>query len=127
MVTAETDTKTKWAIDASHSEIGFKVKHLMISNVKGVFREFEASIYTTGKDFMTSEIDLWINAASIDTGDEKRDTHLKPFGHSTPTVTVSTPTMAALRNSSPTSIGQQFPEKSFSFRGGGVTSVTSGH
>lgn len=77
MVTAETDTKTKWAIDASHSEIGFKVKHLMISNVKGVFREFEATIYTTGKDFMTSEIDIWINAASIDTGDEKRDTHLK--------------------------------------------------
>ena len=77
MVTAEIETKTKWAIDTSHSEIGFKVKHLMISNVKGVFKEFKASIYTTGKDFMTSEIDIWINTASIDTGDEKRDNHLK--------------------------------------------------
>jgi polyisoprenoid-binding protein YceI len=73
----EETTKVKWAVDPAHSEIGFKVKHLMISNVKGVFKEFDASIYTTGEDFMTSEIDFWINPASIDTGDEKRDGHLK--------------------------------------------------
>lgn len=77
MVTAGIGTKTKWAIDTSHSEIGFNVKHLMISNVKGVFKEFEAGIYTTGKDFVTSEINVWINTASIDSGDEKRDSHLK--------------------------------------------------
>lgn len=70
-------TKTKWGIDSTHSEIGFKIKHLMISNVKGVFREFEASIYTTGKDFMTAEIDFWLNPASVDTGDAKRDEHIK--------------------------------------------------
>jgi len=69
-------TKTKWVLDVSHSEIGFKVRHLMISNVKGVFREFEANIYTTGEDFMTAEIDFWINPASVDTGDTKRDGHL---------------------------------------------------
>lgn len=70
-------TKTKWIIDKAHSEIGFRVKHLMITNVKGVFSDFEASIYTTDEDFMTSEVDLVINAASISTGDENRDKHLR--------------------------------------------------
>jgi polyisoprenoid-binding protein YceI len=70
-------SKTKWIIDPIHSEIGFKVKHLMITNVKGSFKEFEASIYTTGDDFMTAEIDFWLNPASIDTGSPDRDTHLK--------------------------------------------------
>jgi polyisoprenoid-binding protein YceI len=69
--------QTKWSIDQSHSEIAFKVKHLMISHVKGSFKTFDASIYTTAKDFSTVEIDLWIDAASINTGDEKRDEHLK--------------------------------------------------
>lgn len=72
----ETLTKVKWVIDPSHSEIAFKVKHLMITNVKGVFREFDASIYTTGDDFITSEVDFFMNPASIDTGDAKRDSHL---------------------------------------------------
>ena len=52
----ETVTKTKWIIDTAHSEIGFKVKHLMITNVKGSFREYESSIVTTGDDFTTAEI-----------------------------------------------------------------------
>jgi polyisoprenoid-binding protein YceI len=69
--------KTKWILDPVHSEIGFKVKHLMITNVKGEFKEFDASIYTTGENFMTSEIDFWLNPASIDTGDPKRDEHLR--------------------------------------------------
>jgi polyisoprenoid-binding protein YceI len=69
--------KTKWVIDPAHSEIAFKVKHLMITNVRGVFKEYDASIYTTGHDFMTAEIDVWINPESIDTGDPKRDAHLK--------------------------------------------------
>jgi polyisoprenoid-binding protein YceI len=69
--------KIKWSIDPTHTEIGFKVKHLMITNVKGTFKEFDGSIYTTDENFMTSEIDFWINPASIDTGDAKRDEHLK--------------------------------------------------
>jgi polyisoprenoid-binding protein YceI len=73
----ETLVKTKWGIDAAHSEIAFKVKHLMISNVKGTFKEFDASIYTIGEDFMTSEIDFWLNPASINTGAADRDAHLK--------------------------------------------------
>jgi len=76
METTETG-KSKWGIDPSHSEIGFKVKHLMIANVRGSFKEFESSIYTTGNDFMTAEIDFWLNPASIYTGDTNRDVHLK--------------------------------------------------
>ncbi len=49
----------------------------MISNVHGAFREFNASIYTTGEDFLSAEIDCWINTDSNDTGDKKRDEHLK--------------------------------------------------
>ena len=73
----ETITKVKWGIDPVHSEIGFKVKHLMITNVKGTFKEFDAVIYTTGEDFLSAEIDFWANVASIDTGDTKRDEHMK--------------------------------------------------
>ncbi len=69
--------ETKWSIDQSHSEIAFKIRHLMIAHAKGSFKVFDASIYTNAKDFTTAEIDLWIDAASITTGDEKRDVHLK--------------------------------------------------
>jgi polyisoprenoid-binding protein YceI len=67
----------RWSIDQVHSEISFKVRHLMISNIKGAFKIYDASIYTTGKDFLTAEIDLWINADSISTGNEKRDEDLR--------------------------------------------------
>ena len=69
--------KTKWAIDQVHSEITFRVKHLMIAYVKGAFKKFDASIYTTAKDFITAEIDLWIDPSTITTGDARRDEHLK--------------------------------------------------
>lgn len=77
METAEVLTKTKWSIDLAHSELSFKVKHLMITNVRGVFSDFEVNIYTTGEDFLTSEIDVWINPTSVNTGDIKRDEHLQ--------------------------------------------------
>ncbi|MBK5285369.1 MAG: YceI family protein [Bacteroidia bacterium] len=67
----------KWSIDQAHSEITFKVRHLMIAHVKGAFKTFDASIYTNAKDFTTAEIDLWIDASSITTSDTKRDEHLK--------------------------------------------------
>jgi len=73
----EAMSKTKWSIDQAHSEITFKVRHLMITHVRGAFKVFDASIYTTAKDFTTLEIDLWIDATSISTGDENRDGHLK--------------------------------------------------
>ena len=70
-------TKTKWVIDPAHSEIAFKVKHLMIVNVKGVFTEYNASIYSVGDDFLTAEFDFWMNPNSLKTNDEKRDEHLR--------------------------------------------------
>jgi polyisoprenoid-binding protein YceI len=69
--------ETKWSIDLTHSEITFKVKHLMIANVRGTFKKFDADIRTTGNDFSTAVIGLWIDPASVDTNDEKRDEHLK--------------------------------------------------
>ena len=69
--------ESKWSIDQSHSEIAFKVRHLMIAYVTGKFKIFDASIYTTAKDFSTAVIDLWIDSSSVITGDAKRDEHLK--------------------------------------------------
>lgn len=69
--------QTKWSMDQAHSEIGFRVKHLMIAHVKGTFKTFDASIYTASDDFTTAEVNLWIDPSSIDTGDTKRDEHLK--------------------------------------------------
>ncbi len=66
---------TKWVIDPTHSEITFKVKHLMISNVKGEFKTFQATI--DGEDFTKSKISASIDADSISTNNEDRDTHLK--------------------------------------------------
>ena len=77
MKTTEVPAKTKWSIDQAHSEISFRVRHLMIAHVNGTFKKFDASIYTNGIDFSTAEIDLWIDASSIATGDELRDKHLK--------------------------------------------------
>jgi polyisoprenoid-binding protein YceI len=77
METTVINTKTKWNIDTDHSEIGFKVKHLMVANVRGSFKEFDGSIYTTDEDFLSAEIDFWINPASITTRNDNRDTHLR--------------------------------------------------
>lgn len=73
----ETKEKTTWAIDLSHSKVGFKVKHLMISNVQGNFREFEAKVITDGTDFSTAVISASLKSASIDTEIADRDNHLK--------------------------------------------------
>ena len=70
-------TQTKWSLDQAHCVIGFRVKHLMIAHVKGTFKTFDASIYTTSNDFTTAEVSVWIDPSSIDTGDTKRDEHLK--------------------------------------------------
>jgi polyisoprenoid-binding protein YceI len=67
----------KWAINQVNSEITFDVRHLIVSHVSGAFKTFDANIYTTGKDFATVEIDLWIDAASITTGETKLDEHLR--------------------------------------------------
>jgi len=77
METAEINIETRWNIDPSHSDVSFKIKHLMITNVKGTFKQFGASLNATNENFTNSQIDFWINPSSIDTGDDKRDMHLK--------------------------------------------------
>jgi polyisoprenoid-binding protein YceI len=77
METTQALTRTKWSLDPSHSQIGFKVKYLMVTNIMGVFNEYNGSIYTSGDDLPGAEIDLSINPASISTGDATRDTHLR--------------------------------------------------
>ncbi|MBA3899031.1 MAG: YceI family protein [Bacteroidetes bacterium] len=67
----------KWTIDPSHSEVGFKVKHLMITNVKGSFRDYNATITTEGEDFVNPNVEFTAKTASIDTADDKRDAHLR--------------------------------------------------
>jgi polyisoprenoid-binding protein YceI len=73
----KTNEKTTWAIDPSHSKVGFKVKHLMIANVLGTFREFDAQVTTDGNDFTSAVISASINSSSVDTEIADRDTHLK--------------------------------------------------
>jgi len=75
--TVKTSTKTKWTLDPTHSELVFKVRHMMITNVKGEFRKFDASIVSDGADFTKSSIDVTIDAASSFTNEDKRDGHLK--------------------------------------------------
>lgn len=69
--------ETKWVIDPTHSKVGFKVKHLMISNVQGNFKEFDGAVATEGDDFSTAQISFSLNSASIDTEMIDRDAHLK--------------------------------------------------
>lgn len=71
----ETAKKVKWVLDPMHSELAFKVKHMMISNVKGEFRDF--SIDVDGDDILQSKIDVSVATASISTNNNDRDTHLK--------------------------------------------------
>ena len=69
--------ETKWIIDPTHSKVGFKVKHLMISNVQGNFKEFDGAVATEGDNFSTAQISFSLNSASIDTEMTDRDAHLK--------------------------------------------------
>ena len=73
----ETSIKTTWALDPSHSEIQFKVKHLMITTVTGHFGVFEGTAETEDGDFSTAKISFKAKTESIKTNSEQRDGHLK--------------------------------------------------
>lgn len=68
---------TKWNLDTVHSELGFKIRHLMISNVSGSFKKFDAVAETLGNDFMTARIQVTADIQSISTNNEQRDQHLR--------------------------------------------------
>ena len=67
----------KWAIDFSHSKIGFSVRHFGITETEGLFNKAEAAITTTNDDFSDVNLNLSIDTNSINTNDELRDAHLK--------------------------------------------------
>jgi polyisoprenoid-binding protein YceI len=69
--------KTTWAIDPMHSEVQFKVKHLVISTVTGHFRSFQGEIVADGEDFNGASASFSADINSIDTNVEDRDNHLK--------------------------------------------------
>ena len=68
---------TTWKIDPAHSEVNFKVKHLVVSTVTGHFSKFDASIETNKEDFSDAKIKFEADINSIDTKNEQRDGHLK--------------------------------------------------
>ncbi|MCB0853007.1 MAG: YceI family protein [Bacteroidetes bacterium] len=70
-------TKTKWTIDPTHSEVQFKVKHLVISTVTGTFKEFEGNLETETEDFEGANASFSLNVNSVDTNVADRDNHLK--------------------------------------------------
>src|SRR6188474_1311096 len=69
MSTTAVLTGTQWSVDPIHSEIAFKVKHLMITNVKGVFGKYSATINADDQHPITPDVHLTIDPASISTGD----------------------------------------------------------
>lgn len=69
--------RVKWAIDPAHSEVQFKVKHMMISTITGSFTQFEADIDVAGDDLATAQVEFRANVASISTHNSQRDAHLQ--------------------------------------------------
>ena len=70
-------TKTKWGIDPTHSEVQFKVKHLVIATVTGFFKKFNGSVESQNDDFNGATVNFNIEVGSIDTNQTDRDNHLK--------------------------------------------------
>jgi polyisoprenoid-binding protein YceI len=68
---------TTWKIDPAHSVAEFKVKHIMIANVKGQFSKISGALFLDESDLANSRVEATIEAASIHTRDEQRDAHLK--------------------------------------------------
>lgn len=69
--------KSVWTIDPTHSEVGFKVKHMMFTNISGKFNAFQATVENDGDAFETFDIFFSADVSSIDTNNFDRDNHLK--------------------------------------------------
>jgi polyisoprenoid-binding protein YceI len=70
-------TKQTWVLDPTHSELQFKIKHLMLSNVTGQFNDFRTTIESAGDDFTDAKINFQATVNSIFTNNEQRDAHLR--------------------------------------------------
>lgn len=71
------ETKTKWAIDTTHSEVQFKVKHLVIATVSGSFKKFNGSVESEDENFEGATAEFAVDVNSLDTNQPQRDGHLK--------------------------------------------------
>jgi len=69
--------KTVWNVDSVHSEIGFSVKHMMISKAKGTFDNFDAEVQADMDNLTDADVKITIDTASINTRNEDRDQHLR--------------------------------------------------
>lgn len=76
MIFAHSAHASDWVIDTSHSEVGFKVRHMMVSNVKGRFKNFSGKISYDEKNPKAATVEAEIDLKSVDTGNERRDKHL---------------------------------------------------
>ena len=89
---------TKWNLDTTHSEITFKVRHMMISNVKGAFNTFTAEVEAEDDTFKNAKVSETIQTDSIDTNNADRDTHLKSAdffnAEQNPTITFESDSLA---------------------------------
>ncbi len=89
MTTSQEGRTSTWKIDPVHSEVGFSVKHMMVSNVKGRFRTLDGALHIDEQEPTRSWVEAKIEAASIDTHEPDRDAHLRspdffdvePFPH----------------------------------------------
>ncbi len=72
-----TTAQTEWKIDNSHSSVQFSVRHMLITNVVGKFDNYDIRFVSNGDDFAKSEVEVTIQANSINTDNEKRDEHLR--------------------------------------------------
>ncbi|MBE4907481.1 YceI family protein [Bacillus luteolus] len=70
-------TKTKWAVDPTHSSVEFSIKHMMFTNVRGAFNSFDATIVADPTDLTSADITFSVDLASIDTRNADRDNHLR--------------------------------------------------
>jgi len=74
---AHTQTRTTWKLDPSHTTVEFVAKHMMITTVRGRFAEFEGTIVADEENFGDSSVEVSFKTASIDSGVEQRDAHLR--------------------------------------------------
>src|SRR5688500_4931976 len=72
-----TGTKTTWNIDTAHTHVGFGIKHLMIATVRGRFTQVQGTVKVDESDPTSAKSDITSPTASVTTGDEKRDGHLR--------------------------------------------------
>lgn len=88
---------TEWNADPSHSRVRFTVEHLLISEVEGRFDKYEGSVLSDKSDFSDAKVEFTITTSSVNTGDEKRDAHLKGSdffdSEKYPTITFKSKTM----------------------------------